>query len=491
MKKHRSKTILLYLLIFTVSQFCIQISAQTSGDADVQKKIDELLSKYDSPKTPGVAVAVVKDGKIIFKKGYGMANLEYDIPITSNSVFHVASVSKQFTAFSILLLEKDGKLSLDDDVRKYIPEVPDFGKKITLRHLATHTSGIKDQWALLTLAGWRMDDVITKEQILKVISKQKTLNFEPGSEYVYSNSGFTLLAEVVARVSNQTFAEFTKKRIFEPLNMKNSQFYDDHEKIVKNRAYSYLKDDDIYKKQNLNFSNVGATSLFTTVEDLSKWAMNFENPIVGDAEIIRKLQAPAKLNDGKPAVLAVVDGETIYHAMGQFVRNYRGLDIVNHTGRDAGFRAYLVRFPSEKFSVIVLGNDADFDSFQTGLKIAEFYLKDKLKPKAIVKVTEANPINDPQKSNLDATSFNLSEFVGRYQSEELSTEYAVAIQNNKLVLKHFRASNTELVFADKDKFTGRIEFPVEIEFDRNEKKNITGFRVSNFGAKNVIFKKIE
>ena len=190
---------------YSITLNFVKPKALTPGD-----QVDELFAPWDNKDSPGAAVAVVQNGTIVYKKGYGMANLEYDIPNSPSTVFHIASVSKQFTAFSILLLEKAGKLSLDDDIRKYIPEVPDFGKTITLRHLATHTSGMRDQWNLLAMAGWRLDDVITKEQVLKLVSKQKALNFNPGEEFVYCNTGFTLLAEVVARVSGQSFAELPR-----------------------------------------------------------------------------------------------------------------------------------------------------------------------------------------------------------------------------------------------------------------------------------------
>ena len=467
------------------------LSCFAQKDISTEQQIDNILSKYNSSKTPGVAVAVAKDGKIVFKKGYGMANLEYDIPITPSTVFHVASVSKQFTTFSILLLEKEGKLSLDDDIRKYIPEVPDFGKTITLRHLATHTSGIRDQWALLTLAGWRMDDVITTEQVLKLINRQKTLNFEPGSKFLYSNSGFTLLAEVVARITKKSFAEFTKKRIFEPLKMTKTQFYDNHQKIVKNRAYSYGKAGDVYIKGKLNYSNVGATSLFTTAEDLSKWSMNFEKPIVGDFEVFKKLKEPAKLNDGKLATLAVRDGEPIYHAMGQFVRNYRGLDIVNHTGSDAGFNSYLLRFPNEKFSVMLLGNDASFNSFQTGLAIAEIYLKDKLKPTKPTNSRNATPNRSVNNSNPRTSKVNLSDYVGRYKNDELLTEYLLVLKDGQLTMTHLRLDDAKLKSDGKDNFTGYIWFSVEVEFQRKPNGKVEGFKISNFGAKNVIFRKVK
>lgn len=332
-------------------------------------QVDELFTVWDSDSTPGAAIAVVQDGDILYKKGYGVANLEYDIPISPSSIFHIASVSKQFTVFSILLLEKQGKLSLDDDIRKYIPEVPDFGQTITLKHLASHTSGLRDQWNLLAMAGWRLDDVITKEQILKLVSRQKDLNFSPGDEYLYCNTGFTLLAEVVARVSDMTFAEFTHVNIFEPLKMNNTLFYDDHEKIVKNRTYSYHADSTGFKKSVLSYANVGATSLFTTVEDLSLWSINFLDPKVGDTTIINLMNTPFVLNDGK----------TFGGALGQFVGEYKGLNEIQHGGADAGYRTYLSRFPDEKFAVIVFSNSAEFNSGRMAHNVVDIYLKDRIK----------------------------------------------------------------------------------------------------------------
>src|SRR5258708_11516084 len=240
----------------------------------------------DSAITPGASVAVQKDGKLIYSKGFGYADLEYDIKNTPATIFHIASVSKQFTAFSIAMLVDQGKLSLDDDIRKYLPELHDFGSVITINHLIHHTSGLRDQWNLLLMAGWRLDDVITQKQIMRMISRQRELNFKPGEEMLYCNTGFTLLAEIVSRVTGKSFPDWTHKNIFEPLEMKNTLFYDDHEKMVKNRAYSYYQFKDGYKKSVLNYANVGATSLFTTVEDLSKWAVNFETMKVGNQKVM-------------------------------------------------------------------------------------------------------------------------------------------------------------------------------------------------------------
>jgi CubicO group peptidase (beta-lactamase class C family) len=459
-----------------------------TNDADIGKQIDQLFSAYNS-NTPGAAVAVVKDGKIIFKKGYGAANLEYDTPVMPKTIFQIGSVSKQFTAFSIYLLEKQGKISLEDDIRKYIPEVPDFGKPIKIKHLLAHTSGIRDQWSLLTLAGWRMDDIITTEQILKIISRQKELNFEPGSRFSYSNSGYTLLAEIAARISGKTFAEFTKENIFAPLGMNDTQFYDDANRIVKNRANSYEKQNGgAYQKKNLSHSVVGATGLLTTVEDLSKWALNLENPTVGDAELIKRFDAPSLLNDGKPVLFAVINGENSYHAKGQFTRNYRGIDLLNHSGHDGGFWSFLLRFPEKKLSIIVLSNDEHIKAFPTAFNIANLYLKNDLKelpnvPAANTTVQKDQPVKE--------TNANLKDFEGRFYSEELNTDYTARVRNGKLILTHTRLSDAVFTETGKDKFTGNVEFAVEIEFLRNKENTVTGFKISNFGAKNVRFDKVK
>lgn len=371
-------------------------------------KVDQAFFAYNVSDGPGASVAVQQNGKIIYSKGYGLANLEYGIPVEPSSVFHIASVSKQFTAFAILLLQADGKLTINDDIRTYIPEVPDFGKTITLKHLATHTSGLRDQWNLLVMAGWRMDDVITKEHVLKLVSRQEELNFEPGEEMYYCNTGFTLLAEVVARVSGKTFAEFTEERIFEPLSMSNTLFYDDHEKIVKNRAYSYYTSENGYKKSVLNYANVGATSLFTTVEDLSKWAANFSNVKVGSKDIIKQLNTRAVLNNG----------DTVAAAMGQFVGKYKGLDEIQHGGADAGYRSYLTRIPDQNFSVAVFGNSASFNSGRLAHSVVDIYLSD------LIEVDEKDeaPENVAEASTKDtlAASISLSQdlvkaYVGEYE----------------------------------------------------------------------------
>lgn len=476
--KHSFKLFCIFL--FTVNN----LSAQTNEYAE--KRIDSLFSKYNS-QTSGVSVSIVKNGETILKKGYGMANLEYDIPNSSQTIFHIASVSKQFTTFAIYLLEREGRINFGDDIRKYIPELPVYERPITIDHLCSHTSGLKDQWALLTLAGWRMDDVITTEQVLKIICKQEELNFTPGTQFKYSNTGFTLLAEIVKRVSGKSFSEFTKEKIFVPLEMNNTQFYDNNNKIVKKRAYSYGTENGIYEKRNLNYATVGPTSLLTTVEDLSKWVLNFEKPIVGDSELINRFNQISKLDNDEPAILAVVDGETIYHLKGQFKRNYKGLDVYNHTGSDAGFKSYLGRFQDSNLSIILLSNDENFISYKAGMDIAEFYLSDKFTKRQvnneIVQKVEEKPKAIANK--------NLKDFEGEFQSEALSSVFIVRVIDEKLTMTHNRLSDVVLTEAGKDKFTGKITFSSQINFIRNKKGEISGLSITNFGATDVKFNKRE
>src|SRR5271170_5968799 len=323
-------------------------TAQTAPNGPV----DHIFEQWNKPTSPGCALSVIKDGHIIYKRGYGMADLDHDIPITPETVFHVASISKQFTAAAIILLVQEGKISPDDDVRKYITELPDFGVPITIRQLIHHTSGLRDQWSLLGLAGWRYSlDLITDEDVLDVISRQKELNFMPGAEYVYCNTGFTFLAQIVKRVSGESLREFTVKRIFQPLGMKSTHFRDDHAEIVKHIAYGYVDGEGgaNYRLSVTNFDTVGATSLLTTVEDLAHWDENFYHPKVGGTAFLKQQLEDGKLNSGK----------LIHYAFGLSLGKYRGLPTVGHGGADAGYRADFLRFPEQHFAVACLCNEGE------------------------------------------------------------------------------------------------------------------------------------
>ena len=336
-------------------------------DPGVEARVDQVFERWDRPDTPGCAVSVMRDGRLVYAHGYGSANLEYDIPITPSSVFHVASISKQFTAMAVALLVSEGRVSWDDDIRRYVPEVPDFGPRITLGHLAHHTSGLRDQWSLLRMAGWRREeDVVRQVDVLDLTSRQRALNFEPGSEFLYSNTGYTLLAVVVQRVSGQSFRQFTEARIFGPLGMRETGFEDDHTAIVRRRAYAYAPGDDGgYRVSIPDFDTVGATGLLTTVEDLARWDRNFYTAEVGGFEVLADLHRRGTLRDDR----------VISYAAGLAHGVYRGHATVGHGGADAGYRAEFLRFPDRRLSVAVFCNFPSSDPDRLVRAVADVYLE--------------------------------------------------------------------------------------------------------------------
>ena len=455
------------LLAFAAAGVCPQTRPAKAGAAAgpdaLGAKVDKLFARWDKPDSPGAAVIVARDGAVLYKHGYGIANLEYDIPITPATVFHVASVSKEFTAFAITLLAGQGKLSLDDDVRKYLPEVPDFGKKITIRHLIHHTSGLRDQWELLAMAGWRLDDVITKQHILKMVSHQKELNFAPGDEHVYCNTGYTLLAVIVERVTGQTFRQYTQENIFKPLGMANTHFHDDHEMIVKNRAYSYSSaEGGGFKLSALNYANVGATSLFTTVEDLAKWVHNFDDARVGGKAVIEQMYQQGVLNNGKP----------ISYAFGLDIGAYRGLKRVAHSGGDAGYRSFIMWFPDEKFGVAVLSNLGNFDPGRLAQQVADLYLADKLAPeKAVSKPAAAAAVK------LDPAIYD--RYVGKY-SVQNGPVIDILKESDRLFAQPAGGPKLELIPESETKFVVK-DVGAEITFDAPESGKTNKLTVKNEG----------
>ena len=338
-------------------------TAQRDG---LEPRVDAIFAPWTGRGTPGCSVAVMRGGELLFAKGYGAANLEYDIPITPSTVFHVASVSKQFTALALGLLIADGRVSWNDDIRRYVPELPDFGTPITLRQLAHHTSGIRDQWALLQMAGWRWGgDVIRQADVLDLLSRQTALNFPPGSDYVYSNSGYTLLAVVIERVSGQTLPEFTARRLFRPLGMAHTAFRDDHTMLVRNRAYAYARDGfGNYRLSIPDFAIAGATSLFTTVENLAHWNRNFGTGEVGGRDVLRQLAEPGALDDGA----------RLSYAFGLAHGTHRGRRTIGHGGTDAGYRSEFLRFPDEDVAVAVLCNTGTADPGRLARGVADIFL---------------------------------------------------------------------------------------------------------------------
>ncbi|MES2054667.1 MAG: serine hydrolase domain-containing protein [Pseudomonadota bacterium] len=328
--------------------------------------IDRLLAPWNKPDAPGVAISVTLDGKVIASAARGFADLEHGVPIKPVSAFHAASLSKQFTAFAIILLEQDGKLSIDHRLADYLPEATGLGP-ITLRQLLNHTSGLRDQWTLLAMAGWRPEDLVTDDQVLPMILRQRTTNFAPGTAYQYTNSGYSLLAAVVRRVSGKSLNAFCEERIFRQLGMTHTRFPEDISDVVPERVLSYRPTASGYAREVLNYATAGPSGLTTTAEDLSRWALNFEHPVIGGTQALRRMEEQGVLNDGTVNI----------YALGQEHRPYRGLDTWSHGGRDAGFRAFLLRIPGERFSVSVLSNAADIDSAKIAFAIADIYLADR------------------------------------------------------------------------------------------------------------------
>lgn len=344
--------------------------AQDAKNADRHGQVDTIFAPWKNATTPGCAVGISRDGQLDYAQGYGMSNLEYDVPITSESVFHVASISKQFTAFSIGLLAQEGKLSLRDDVRKYVPELPDFGKTITIDHLIHHTNGLREQGQLLNMAGWRNDDLYTEGDVLWALSRQRQLNFDPGSEVVYGNAAYTLLAVIVQRVSGQSLRDFADARIFKPLGMTHTRFLDDYAQIVPKRASAYSPRSGGGWVTNMpHITHYGSTSLNTTVGDLLKWEQNLLDAQVGGKPLMAMLQTPGRLNDGTG----------IGYGGGLRIGEYRGLRLISHDGADNGFRSDALLFPDQRVAVVALCNGATIVPAELTRKVAAVYLGDRMK----------------------------------------------------------------------------------------------------------------
>lgn len=351
------------------SLLTISLLAQPASFQDTIKKIDELFSSYNI-NTPGGVLTIARKGQIIYNKAFGMADLEHNLANTTETIFEAGSVSKQFTAAAILLLVQDGKLSLDDDIRKYVPEVPDYGQVIKIRHLMTHSSGLRDWGSVAGISGWeRGKRVHTHAHVLQILSKQKALNFPPGDQFNYCNSGYNLMAIIVDRVSGMPFAEFCNQRIFKPLELNHTQWRDDYRKIVPNRSIAYSSENGVYL-QNMPFEMVhGNGGLLTTTSDLIKWNQHYKANNIGNKSFNELELTEGKSNTGVP----------LGYAAGLFLGKYNGMKEINHSGATAGYRAWLAYYPEQDFSVAFLSNDASANPGRIGAEVAALFLGERQK----------------------------------------------------------------------------------------------------------------
>jgi CubicO group peptidase (beta-lactamase class C family) len=400
-------------------------------------RVDQIFVDYGTS-SPGCALGVVRDGGLVYSKGYGLASLEHGVPLTPQTVFDIGSIAKQFTAAAILLLAQDGKLSVDDDIRKHIPEMPDYGKPITLRHLLHHTSGIRDYIGILRLGGINFEDVATEEESLALIARQKALEFSPGEQHSYSNSGYFLLSVVVERVSGKPIRAFAQERIFGPLGMTSTQYLDDHTMVIPRRATSYLpRPDGGFQLVTSDWEQTGDGGIQTTVEDLAKWDRNFYDPKVGGPALIEQLETTGVLNSG----------EKIGYARGLFVDEYRGLRRVTHNGGWMAFVSDMTRFPAERFSVITLCNVGTADTTGLTMQVADLYLADRLQP-ADPPPAEAQPAATPQASPV----VDLSPYPGLFLNPVTSQVRRIYVKEGKLFYEREPGNETELAPLGQDRF---------------------------------------
>jgi len=390
-------------------------------------QVDKVFSQWDRRDSPGCALGVFENGAIAYERGYGMADIEHDVPIAPDSVFYVGSLSKQFTAMAAALAVQQGKLSPDDSIRKYLPELPDYATAIKVRHLIHHTSGLRDYNTLLSIAGRRGDEAYDNPTVLRMTARQRSLNFQPGAEYLYSNTGYTLLAIVVERATGSPFAAFADAHIFRPLGMTASHFHVDASRMVKNRAMAYApagagRDVQLDTPSN---ERAGAGGVFTSVRELLRWDNNFYDGRVGGKPLVETLHATEPLGDGKPST----------YAWGLMIGMYRGLKLVEHSGSLGGYRAHLLRFPDQRTSVAALCNMGSINPGGLAREVADLALGPRLtEVKTAPRATTGAGSTQPAAAAAGASG-PLTDYPGEYHSDEIDATFTVSIDGDRLMLR--------------------------------------------------------
>jgi CubicO group peptidase (beta-lactamase class C family) len=445
--------------------------------------VDRLFAKWDKLASPGCALAVGQDGAPIYTRGYGYANLDYDLPITPQTVFDVGSVTKQFTAASLSMLALEGKLSLDDDVRKWLPELPQYDWPITLRHMTHHTSGLRDYLNLFPLAGRGDYYPISHPQILAMLARQRALIFEPGEKYEYSNTAYMLLAQVVERAGGRSLGEMARARIFEPLGMADSVMYDDLEVIIPRRATGYAPGEEGRWRvvHNYNFDVVGDGQLYTTMVDLLRWDQFLHG---SDRPAIH----PLMLTEGR-----LNDGASIGYAQGIVLDEYRGQRTVGHSGSSWGFRTQLLRFVEPGLTIAISCNDDSADPGTLSRQVADLMLGDQLGPMAEKEETDV-PALAASPTQVDISPSALTELAGTYFSPELDATYRFSVADEQLLVRIEQEQPLEVVAVGEDRF--EIRFGEQglsgpqtagLVFEREQTGAVAGFSLSSGTERGIVF----
>jgi len=424
-----------------VAQAPARAASASSIPSDAASRTDAILAAWNTDSTPGCVAGAASNGEPVFSRAYGMADLERGVPLAVTSVLEAGSVSKQFTAAAIVLLAEEGRLSLDDDVRQYLPEVPDYGSTMTIRHLLNHTSGLRDWGSVASIAGQgRGLRAYTNEHALEIVSRQRALNYTPGHEYSYTNSGYNLLALIVERVSGESFASFSERRIFRPLGMRDTQWRDDPRRLVPRRAMAYGGSAErgwtVDQPHEFVHGNGG---LLTTVADLLRWDQARSTGEIGGATFRETMEEPGVLNDGT----------RITYAAGLRVDTLASLYEVSHTGSTGGYRAFLVRYPERSVSVALLCNAGNVQPGNVGGEMARAFLG--LPPAPQGEATEA-----PVAGTSYPPPERPEEFAGEYYSPDAATSLTVRVDNGRLVMRRPPADDFPLSPAADHTFTSRI-----------------------------------
>ncbi len=458
-------------------------TSNLSGPSSRELQVDALFSQWDKAGSPGFSIGIIRNGKMLYGRGYGMATLDYDIPLTTHSVFNIGSEAKQFTAMCILILSRRGLLSLDDPIQKYLPEMMVYEDPITIRHLIHHTSGLREYCPLGRFVGFNFENHIPHKAILDLLYSQKGLNHKPGSEFSYCNTGYILLAEIVRRVSGMNLRDFAEKEIFSPLGMKHTHFRNDYFDVIRNRAVGHTRTDAGFRALTSDFDMIGDGGLWTTVEDLCLWDANFYDNILddGDQTLINEVTTRGTLGSD----------EVQSYAFGLEHGTYLGLPIIFHGGRFAGHRAYLMRFPNERFSVICLSNVGGEPLRPLACQIADIYLIESFETNGEKSWMAVDiPTEEVATTRAILAPEDIAKYCGSYFSEELDVTYTLVVDNGRLSFSLRGLEPIHLEPTGRSTFEGSWGFG-RFEFEMSPTGKPSRFSLSAQGVRGIKFVKQE